>query len=163
MHLLNAGAVELRNEISKKVGCELPGTLVFDYPTSSAIAKYIAEKLGASSEEPGLAAVALPAETSVSMPQDGVPVLITAIARRMPVYKPGEDWSDPIQEVPCDRWDAEHGLILSHRTEVAGRPFRGGRFGGFVLDWASFDQSLFAISPSGMCTAHLKPHFELLS
>lgn len=146
---MNAGAVELRNEISKKVGCELPGTLVFDYPTASAIAKYITKQLGASSK-PAPTAVAVPADTRAYAAHDGIPVLITAIARRMPVQKSSGDWTDPIQVVPCDRWDVDHGLHLSSNAGVSGRPFRGGRFGGFVLDWASFDQALFAISPSGM-------------
>lgn len=39
-----AGAVELRNEVSRAVQMELPGTLVFDYPTVAAIIAYISEK-----------------------------------------------------------------------------------------------------------------------
>ena len=44
-HSPNAGAVELRNEIGKAVGMELPGTLVFDYPSISAISGMLAAKL----------------------------------------------------------------------------------------------------------------------
>ena len=40
-----AGAVELRNEIGRAFQSELPGTLVFDYPTISAIAGLLAAKL----------------------------------------------------------------------------------------------------------------------
>lgn len=35
------GAIEIRNEIGRAVGMSLPGTLVFDYPTVSAIANYL--------------------------------------------------------------------------------------------------------------------------
>ena len=40
-----AGAIELRNEISRAAGIPLPGTLIFDYPTVSAIAAYLQSKL----------------------------------------------------------------------------------------------------------------------
>ena len=43
---MHAGAVELRNEISRAVGLELPGTLVFDYPSIMAISQFIMTKLG---------------------------------------------------------------------------------------------------------------------
>lgn len=44
--LMSAGldslsAVEFRNDLESKFGIELPGTLVFDYPTSSSIAAFI--------------------------------------------------------------------------------------------------------------------------
>lgn len=37
--------MELRNEISRAVGIELPGMLVFDYPTVTAIGQFVARKL----------------------------------------------------------------------------------------------------------------------
>lgn len=51
---LPAGAVELRNEVARAVALELPGTLVFDYPTIDAIVDYIGSKVAAMS--PGVAA-----------------------------------------------------------------------------------------------------------
>jgi acyl carrier protein len=36
------GAVELRNSLEAALGVSLPTTLVFDYPTSAAIAAFIA-------------------------------------------------------------------------------------------------------------------------
>jgi len=43
--LLLPGAVELRNEVSRAFGLELPGTLVYDYPTSSAIAAFLSARV----------------------------------------------------------------------------------------------------------------------
>ena len=43
--LSDAGAVELRNEIGRVLGVELPGTLIFDYPTISAMSTMLAAKL----------------------------------------------------------------------------------------------------------------------
>jgi hypothetical protein len=51
-----AGAVELRNEVARAVALELPGTLVFDYPTIDAIVDYIGGKVAAAA--PGAAAPA---------------------------------------------------------------------------------------------------------
>ena len=36
-----AGAVEVRNDIGKQLGLELPSTLVFDYPTVSSMCQFI--------------------------------------------------------------------------------------------------------------------------
>ena len=41
------GAVELRNSLEARLGLQLPGTLVFDYPTVSALAGYIETALPA--------------------------------------------------------------------------------------------------------------------
>lgn len=43
------GAVELRNSLEGRLGLRLPGTLVFDYPTASAIADLVIAQLGAAS------------------------------------------------------------------------------------------------------------------
>ena len=41
----SAGAVELRNEIGRVLRVDLPGTLIFDYPTISAMSAMLATKL----------------------------------------------------------------------------------------------------------------------
>ena len=39
------GAVELKNSLEAEMGLQLPGTLVFDYPTTAALGEYIASRL----------------------------------------------------------------------------------------------------------------------
>ena len=39
------GAVELRNSMSQLAGMELPGTLVFDYPSVTALAGYLSQQV----------------------------------------------------------------------------------------------------------------------
>ena len=62
--IVPAGAVELRNEIARAVALELPGTLVFDYPTVDAMVDYIGSKVAAAA--PGVAAPAQEQITQVS-------------------------------------------------------------------------------------------------
>ena len=50
-----AGAVELRNEVQRAVGMDLPGTLAFDYPTVAAITAFVLSK-----QAPRQAVAALP-------------------------------------------------------------------------------------------------------
>ena len=58
-----SGAVELRNEVSRAVGMDLPGTLVFDYPTPAAIAAFVVSK-----QMPTSASTAAPVPPSEAAP-----------------------------------------------------------------------------------------------
>lgn len=163
-HPSPAGAVELRNEIGRRVGCDLPGTLVFDYPTVAAIAGYLADRLAPalpdSSAAEGEAAAGLGGSNLVPAPAQQQLVLITDVRSRV-AQLPGAagtaEGADPIRAVPWDRWDHEFGRTLAsfakggRATGGAGSSagVMGGRFGGFVLDWATFDPELLAIPPSG--------------
>ncbi len=162
-----AGAVELRNEIGHRVGCDLPGTLVFDYPTVAAISAYLADRLApaqlpdASSQA---AAEAVPQTGLVAAAQvDRQLVLVTGIRSRL-AQLPGSKSlpvaaapaADPICPVLHDRWDADFGRSLASfgsasrltgTSSAAG--VLSGRFGGCVLEWAAFDPEAFAIPPSG--------------
>ncbi|WP_043724446.1 type I polyketide synthase, partial [Kutzneria sp. 744] len=50
-------AVDFRNLLSTETGLRLPATLVFDYPTPSAIASFLVAELGGASGEPDLSAL----------------------------------------------------------------------------------------------------------
>lgn len=40
-----AGAVELKNAVSSKFGIELPATVTFDYPSTAALATFVASRM----------------------------------------------------------------------------------------------------------------------
>lgn len=58
-----AGAMELRNMIAQRWETELPATLVFDYPSVMALAKYLEGGMR------GAAALAMPATSIARLPQ----------------------------------------------------------------------------------------------
>lgn len=129
------------------MGCSLPGTLVFDYPTTSAIVEYLYSEMVApvqgSSAHPYVASII---DTDLGCVKNDI-VAISAMSGRLPSNKD----LDAIKPTPLDRWDNDHISLeldtkLSRSTRV-----QGGRFGGFVDVWDSFDAELFAIAPSGNC------------
>ena len=64
---------------------------------------------------------------------------IEAVGGRFATSSPANAHNlDAIASVPLDRWDAD---LIPEAT-------LGGRFGGFVHEWAGFDAGAFGISPS---------------
>ena len=114
--------MELSNKIGQAVGLDLPGTLVFDYPSVTSIAAYLLPKLApkpaATSQpaaihitdiQPLLASSLLP---SLSGAQDDAVIHVSLAARLpSPAYCSGGSGPaaghDAISTVPFDRWDLE--------------------------------------------------------
>ncbi|NEB02411.1 SDR family NAD(P)-dependent oxidoreductase [Streptomyces sp. SID13726] len=140
-------AVELRNRIGKRTGLTLPTTLVFDYPTPSALAlKLLADLVGGEESAVQQAVVARAAG------DDEDPIVIVAMGCRFPggADGPEELWRivadgvDVIGGFPEDRgWDLEG--IYDPDPEHLGTSYA--RNGAFLDTATRFDAGFFGISP----------------
>ena len=135
--------VELTNALQRKLGMQLPSTLVFDYPTVDAIAEFAFSVLQPT------AAVELPANVDLSpvalalSPDTQAFVAITAMTAQMPEAPSGSAdtmgfFRDCSRVIPGDRWSPDLQLT----------PDMPARFGMFLSQPYSFDAEAFATSDS---------------
>ncbi|GAU69352.1 polyketide synthase, partial [Streptomyces sp. NBRC 110611] len=132
--------VELRNTLTAATGLALPATLVYDYPTPTALADFLlAELLGGTLPDPGTPAPA-------GRAADDDPIAIVGLNCRFPggVRSPEDLWrllshgEDAISGFPADRgWD------LDALAQGASATLEGGFLDGVGL----FDAAFFGISP----------------
>ncbi|GAA1285466.1 SDR family NAD(P)-dependent oxidoreductase [Streptomyces javensis] len=143
-------AVEFRNRLGGAAGLRLPATLVFDYPTPTALAGYLLEELLGSE-----AAAAVPARAegpAGAGTDEDDPIAIIAMSCRFPgdVRTPEELWEllaegrDGIARLPEDRgWDLE--AFYDPDPDRPGTSYA--REGGFYYDAHHFDPAFFGINP----------------
>ncbi|KAL0047289.1 hypothetical protein WJX82_000056 [Trebouxia sp. C0006] len=139
-------SVELTNALQRKLGMQLPPTLVFDYPSVNAIAEFASSVL-----QPSTTTVPSPdfsASRAVAVPSTcaGAVIAVTAVTGRMPellgasmVTSQGlSSLQDCSRVIPADRWSAD--LQLTQDMPA--------RFGMFLTDPYHFDAAVFATAES---------------
>ncbi|MEU1022096.1 SDR family NAD(P)-dependent oxidoreductase [Streptomyces sp. NPDC005904] len=139
-------ALQLSKRLQAATSLNLPATLVFDYPTPTALARFLRAEIV---EEPGWAAAdASPGAVAA----DDDPIVVVAMSCRFPggVNSPEQLWEllaaggDAVSEFPTNRgWDVER--LYDPNRERPGTSYV--REGGFLEEAAAFDPAFFGISP----------------
>ncbi|MGW2325161.1 SDR family NAD(P)-dependent oxidoreductase [Streptomyces sp. NPDC001700] len=144
-------AVEFRNRLGGAAGLRMPATLVFDYPTPTALAAYLRDELLGSEAAAAVPAQAQARATAKDTDEDD-PIAIVAMSCRFPgdVRTPEDLWEllaegrDGISRLPDDRgWDIE--AFYDPDPDRPGTSYA--REGGFTYDAADFDPEFFGINP----------------
>ncbi len=149
------GSVEFANVLSRRFGMQMPGTLVFDYPTVNAVSAYLHSKLQVLSPslvDNAQAAAVTAAPASMVLPvslsgdeQQGRPTAVAILAAAShPMatasHSSGSSaWDqDHITLIPDVRWDADSAAGQKHSMQA--------RFGSFMRDVELFDSAAFGLS-----------------
>ncbi|WP_460444049.1 acyltransferase domain-containing protein, partial [Amycolatopsis cihanbeyliensis] len=137
----SAGMTRLAEDLSAWLGRPVPGWAVWQHPTVTALASFLA---GEGDPAPAAPVRARPAAAG--------PVAVVGMGCRLPggIDSPAALWegllsgTDAVGPVPEDRWDVE-----SWFDEDSGTPGKTTtRRGGFLDDVAGFDAAFFRIAPA---------------
>ncbi|QUQ72347.1 3-ketoacyl-CoA thiolase [Kutzneria sp. CA-103260] len=140
-------AVDLRNRLSAATGVRLPSTMIFDYPTPTALARYLRAQLGG-----GPAKDTGTTSTAPTSAVDDDPIVIVGMGCRFPggAESPERLWElvsgsgDAITGFPADRgWDLD--AIFDDDPDNAGTSYA--TEGGFLGEASQFDAAFFGINP----------------
>lgn len=143
--------MEFRNQLVKATGVALPSTLVFDYPTATAITELLLSRIEPAAPESTTGHVA-PPSVQADPGRGDEPIAIVGMSCRFPggVSSPDELWdlvaagSDATGEFPADRdWDLAR--LFDPDPDRPGTTYT--RRGGFLTDVSGFDAEFFGISP----------------
>ncbi|WP_049580877.1 type I polyketide synthase, partial [Streptomyces sp. SBT349] len=137
-------SVELRTSLATFTDLPLSATLLFDFPTPTALAEHIrAEALGLADAT---------GEMEPSTGRADEPIAIVSMACRYPggIGSPEDLWQlvreggDAVSGFPSDRgWDIDR--LYDADPDSSGTSYT--RHGGFLYDAGGFDPELFGISP----------------
>ena len=139
-------AVEFRNRLNTATGLRLPATLIFDYPTATALARYLRDQFS------GTRHSAAPPPPAPAPATTDDPIVITATASRYPggVTTPAQLWdlvtagTDAITGFPAGRgWDTT--ALYDPDPDHPGTTYT--THGGFLHDASHFDAEFFGVSP----------------
>merc|ERR1719174_1525184 len=127
------GATELRADLERVFSIELPGTLVFDYPTLEAIQTFICDSMQSLAGE-NVTVSSASLATEVQDVEDTLSMLCTSFALKGPSGMTTSSGKkiDTISRVPFARWDLD--TVSSEYRDT-----RPPTFGSFMQDIAAFD------------------------
>ena len=161
-------ATELKNRLEADLGQPLRATLVFDFPSASAIVEHLMETISwPEALAPTDATQALQSVVHVQTHtpgQSAEPIAIVGMGCRFPggANTPAQFWEvlcqgvDAITEVPAARWDID--TFFDPNPDAPGKTYA--RHGGFLEQVDTFDAAFFGIAPRE--AVHLDPQQRLL-
>ena len=137
--------LELRRELGRLVGRELPTTVAFEYPTVATMSDYLLSEVLALDEPAAVVPSAPATERRLAEP-----IAVVSMACRFPGADTPEafwnlllDGTDVVREVPAERWNAAD--YYDPQRPQAGKMYT--RHAAFLEQVDQFDPQFFGIAP----------------